>query len=67
MHSKDSEVKSIAYLILVRPILEYSSPVWDTHLLPDIQSIEIVQKHAAQWVSSDYSRFSNVTSMLNDL
>ena len=61
------EVKSTAYLSLVRPILEYSSPVWDPYLLTDIQSIEKVQRRAARWVSSDYNRFSSVTFMLNEL
>ena len=61
------DVKSTAYLSLVHPILEYSSPVQDPYLLADIQSIE-----KAQWVSSDYSRFNNnkinsVTSVLNEL
>ena len=43
------EVKSTAYLGLVYPILEYSSPVWDLYLLSDIQSIEKVQRCTAQW------------------
>ena len=60
MYTKD--VKSTAYLSLVHPILEHSSPVWDPYLLADIQSIEKVQRHAARWVSSDYSRFNSVTS-----
>ena len=49
------DVKSTAYLSLVRPILQYSSPVWDPYLLADIQSTEKVQRRAARWVSSDYS------------
>ena len=61
------EVKSTAYLSLVRPILEYSSSVWDPYLITDVQSIEMIQSRAARWVSSDYSRFSSVTSMLNEL
>ena len=61
------KVKSTAYLSLVCPILEYSSSVWDPYLLTDIQSIEKIQRRAAQWVSSDYNKFSSVTSMLNDL
>ena len=36
-------MKSTAYLNLVRPILEYSSPVWYPYLLADIQSIANVQ------------------------
>ena len=41
--------------------------MWDPYLLSDIQSIEKVQRRAARWVSSDYNKFSSVTSMLNDL
>ena len=41
------DVKSTAYLSLVLPILECSSPVWDPYLLADIQSIEKVQRRAA--------------------
>ena len=60
-------VKSTAYLSLICPILEYFSLVWDPYLLADTQSIEKVQRRAARWVLSDYSRFDSVTSMLNEL
>ena len=60
-------MKSTAYLSLVCPILEYSSSVWDPYLFSDIQSIKKVQRHAARWVSSNYNKFSSVTSMLNNL
>ena len=40
-------VKSIAYCSLVRPILEYSSPVWDPYLIKDIQnSLELASELA---------------------
>ena len=43
------EVKSTAYLSLVHPILEYSSPVRDPYLFTDIQSIEKeIQRRAAK-------------------
>jgi len=61
------EVKSIAYLSIIRPTLEYCSPVWDPYPSTDIQAIEKIQRHATQWVSSDYGRTSSVTSMLNEL
>ena len=41
------DVKSTTYLNLVRPILEYSSPVLDPYLLADIKSTEKVQRCAA--------------------
>ena len=33
------------YKTLVRPHLEYATPVWDPHLLKDINSVENVQKY----------------------
>ena len=33
------------YKTLVRPHLEYAAPVWDPHLLKDIESVENVQKY----------------------
>ena len=58
------EIKSKAYLTLVRPILEYASSVWDPHLIKDSDQIEKVQRAAARWVTSDYSWSSSVTVML---
>ena len=57
------EIKSRAYLTLVRPIL--FSPVWDPHLVKDRDQIEKVQRAAAHWISSDYRWSSSVSSMLN--
>ena len=36
LHECSEDVKSIAYKSLFRPILEYSSPVWDLYLIKDI-------------------------------
>ena len=65
LYNCSKEIKSRAYLTLVRPILEYASPVWDPHLVKDRDQIEKVQRAAARWVSSDYRWSSSVTSMLN--
>ena len=63
------EIKSLAYLSLVHPILEYSSAVWDPYITTDVlsYSMEKIQRQAARWVTSDYAWTSSVTSMLNDL
>ena len=53
LYNCSKEIKSKAYLTLVRPILEYASPVWDPHLIKDSDQIEKVQRTAARWVTSD--------------
>jgi hypothetical protein len=42
--SKDIELRVKAFKTYVRPILEYSSVVWNPHLVSDIQKIENVQR-----------------------
>ena len=60
-----TEVKSTAYLTLVRPIMEYAASVWDPHQQYLIDNIEKIQRRAARWVLSDYRQQSSVTNMLN--
>ena len=43
-------VKSAAYNCLVRPLLEYVSPVWYLHTARDIDRLEAIQRRAARWV-----------------
>ena len=64
-----STVKASSYLTLVRPIMEYAAPVWDPYHrdLNDILALEKVQRRAARWVMNDYSSYSSVSSLLNDL
>ena len=38
------------YKCIVRPILEYASPVWYLHSSGDIKQLENVQRRAARWV-----------------
>ena len=66
LYNCSKEIKSKAYLTLVRPILEYASP-WDPHLIKDSDQIEKVQRTAARWVTSDYGWSSSVTAMLAGL
>ena len=60
-------IKKQAYLVLVGPIMEYNSPVWDPYYNSDIYKLEKVQRRAARWALSDYSRESSVTSLLSSL
>ena len=60
-------VKASSYLTLVRPIMEYAASVWDPYHHNDIQTLEKVQRRAARWVMNDYSWYSSVSNMLNNL
>jgi len=59
--------KRTAYLTLVRPILEYAAPVWDPFYNVDTYMLEKVQRRAARWILSEYSRTSSVTTLLSTL
>ena len=54
---------------MVRPILEYASPVWDPYQQTDIKALEQVQRRAARYVFNGYSTRTPgcVTKMLDDL
>ena len=45
---KNQEIFSIFYKTLVRPILEYASPVWSPRLAKDIREVEKVQRRASR-------------------
>lgn len=60
-------IKERAYQTLVRPILEYSSTVWDPHLVGDIKQLEMVQRRAARYTLNRYHNISSVTDMMHDL
>ena len=52
---------------MVRPLLEFSSSVWDPHTAKDIAIVERVQRRAARWVSHRYRQTSSVDSMVKTL
>ena len=63
-------VKSAAYTALVRPHLEYCSPVWDPSTKKLKVKIEKVQRRSARWVMNKYRQGPNTTgptSMMADL
>ena len=61
------KIRAQCYTTLVRPIMEYSSPVWDPHLQKDINCLEMVQRRSARFVYQDFSRYSSVSHMLQAL
>ena len=62
-----TEVKSTAYLTLVRPIMEYAARVWDPYQKYLTNNIEKIQRQAARWILSNYHQQSSVTDMLHQL
>ena len=67
IRTKNSQIREVAYKTLVRPQVEYASTLWSPHTQLGIQKVEKVQRRAARWVSSDYSYYSSVNSMIKDL
>jgi len=51
----------------VRPIIEHASTVWSLHNMCDIQKLEMIQHKAAHFIFNDFSGYSSVTSMINNL
>ena len=49
MYGCSKEAKKRVYVTLVRPHLEYCSPVWNPHLKKDCDKLERVQKQATRW------------------
>ena len=61
------ELRRVAYISLVRTLMEYSAAVWDPHLVKDIRLLESVQRRAVRWVMHDYSFRASVTAMQKEL
>ena len=65
--TKYQGTRQTAYNILVRPQLEYASPVWSPYTQANINTVEAVQRRAARWSTNKYSSYSSVTQMINSL
>ena len=61
------EVKQTAYNMLIRPKLEYSSPIWNPHTFSQIKSLERVQHSAARFVKNDYRWNTNPADLITAL
>ena len=65
--TKMSKVRETAYNILVRPLLEYASALWDPHTKVKTSQIEQVQGRAARWTVSNYEWQAIATQIVQGL
>ena len=47
--------------------MEYASIVWDPYEVTYINCLERIQRRAARWATSNYSRFNSVSNILQSL
>ena len=57
--------KKTAYFSLICSFMEYGATVWDPYQKYTSAEIERVQRRAARFIKSRYSRYSSVTDMLD--
>jgi len=60
-------IKCNLYKSIVRPIIEFASPVWDPHTILYTNKIESIQRYAVRFCFNNYSQTSSVATMLNKL
>ena len=67
IRSQNPALREMAYKTLIRPLVEYSSPVWGPNTKTNIDKVEMVQRRAARWTLHNYSPYASVTEMLQSL
>ena len=64
LYSCNQQIRNQAYMLYIRPILEYASTVCAPYTK---SSTEAIQRHTARFVVSDYDYSSSISSILNQL
>ncbi|KXJ20505.1 putative RNA-directed DNA polymerase from transposon BS [Exaiptasia diaphana] len=67
LKSCSREVKERAYMMLVRPTLEYASSSWNPHTDTDVNRLEQVQKNAARFVCNNYKLTTSTSGLVSSL
>ena len=65
--TKSPQIHEMANQSLFCPQLEYASAVWDPYTKDKTHEVEMVQRRAARWTSSDYARTTSVISLQSQL
>ena len=67
IRTSSKPTKTLAYQIIVRPTLEYSSCIWSPHQKFLREDLEKVQRRAERYVSAVYIQKAPVTDMQKTL
>ena len=67
LYSCNQQIRNQAYMLYIRPILEYASTVWAPYAKSIAEKLEAIQRHTARFVVSDYDYSSSISSILNQL
>ena len=65
LHSFPERIQAQAYVLLVRPTLEYACASWDLYRKYQMDILEQVQRRAARFVTKTYSRDEGCVSQDN--
>ena len=65
--TKSPQIQEMACQSPVHSQLEYATAVWDLHTKGRTHKVEMVQRRAALWTLSDYTRTNRVTSLQSQL
>jgi len=67
LSSYNPSVNKDCYLTMVRPISEYACSAWSPYTQVNINKLEMVQHHAARFITGNYSYQESVTATLAKL